>query len=222
MYKKYFKRLFDFFIAMTALIILTPVFFIIITLMKINTKGPVFFIQIRVGKNMKKFKLFKFRTMVVDAEKVKNGLEVKEGDKRITSFGSLLRKTSLDELPQILNVIKGDISLVGPRPCLPEQLPFFSKEQKKRFSIKPGITGLAIINGRSRIPWSKRIEFDLKYIKKLSFCTDIKIIIKTIYVIFAFKNIYYNNSNQHAFDLTDANNLPQSNKLKNKNINGNR
>ena len=126
MYKNYLKSLFDFLIAIIAFLVLLPIFFVIIIFLKITMKGPIFFIQSRVGKNMKKFDLYKFRTMKVDAEKVKNGLEVKENDNRVTSFGSLLRKTSLDELPQLFNVIKGDISLVGPRPCLPEQLPYFS------------------------------------------------------------------------------------------------
>ena len=217
MYRNYFKNIFDFLIAITAFLVLLPIFLMIIIFIKIAMEGPIFFIQTRVGKSMKKFDLYKFRTMKVDAEKVKNGLEVKEKDNRVTSFGSILRKTSLDELPQLLNVIKGDISLVGPRPCLPEQLPYFSKNQKKRFIVKPGITGLAIVNGRSKIPWSKRIEFDIKYINTLSFLTDIKIIIKTIYVIFTFKNVYYNCPNQHAFDLADPDNLPQSSKIKKNN-----
>ena len=221
MYRNFLKNVFDFLTAITAFLVLLPIFLIIIIFIKITMKGPVFFIQTRVGKSMKKFDLYKFRTMKVDAEKVKNGLEVKENDNRVTSFGSLLRKTSLDELPQLFNVIKGDISLVGPRPCLPEQLPYFSKSQNKRFNVKPGITGLAIVNGRSKIPWSKRIDFDLKYIHTLSFLTDIKIIIKTIYVIFTFKNVYYNIPNQHAFDLTDPDNLPQSSKIKDKNNNDN-
>jgi lipopolysaccharide/colanic/teichoic acid biosynthesis glycosyltransferase len=167
-----------------------------------------------VGKNGKTFKIFKFRTMVVGADKVKDGLAVKAGDGRITKEGAFLRKTSLDELPQFFNVFLGDISIVGPRPALPEQLHYYDETQMRRLEMQPGITGLATVNGRASIPWSQRIAHDIKYIDNFSFWLDVKIMFKTVFVVLSGQGTYYDSKNGPAFDLGSPDDLPQSGKIK--------
>lgn len=208
------KRIFDFLVAAIIIILLSPVYIIIIFIIKFSSPGPILFSQIRVGKNGKNFKIYKFRTMNVGADKVKDGLAVKAGDSRITKEGSFLRKTSLDELPQFFNVILGDISIVGPRPGLPEQLHYYNETQMRRLEMQPGITGLATINGRASIPWSKRIAYDVEYIDNFSFYLDVKIMIKTFFVVLSGKDTYYDHKNGPAFDLASPDDLPQSGKIK--------
>lgn len=218
----FLKRLMDILVALIALIIAFPVMLLVAIGVKLDSKGPIFFTQLRVGKDAKNFNIFKFRTMTVGADKVKDGLQVKAGDSRITSLGKFLRKTSLDELPQFINVLRGDISLVGPRPGLPEQLKYFSEEQFGRVKMKPGITGLATVNGRASIPWSKRIELDLEYIERFSIWLDIKIMFKTVYIVLSGKDTYYDHSNGPAFDLADPDDLPQAGNVEEKDkTNGN-
>ena len=194
MYAKYIKRILDFTLSLIALIVLSPVFVIIAIAIKIDSKGPIFFLQERLGKNGKIFKIIKFRTMVVNAEHIGDGLKVKsENDNRITKIGKFLRKTSLDELPQLINVIKGDMSIVGPRPPVtyhPYKYEDYSEEQKRRFTVRPGITGLAQVKGRASINWEERIKIDIEYVDKIGLKEDFLIILKTFLEVFKKEDIY--------------------------------
>lgn len=210
------KRIVDIVISGAGLIVFAPFLIIIAILIKTTSKGPVFYKQVRVGKDEKLFKILKFRTMNVGAESVKDGLAVSEGDTRVTSLGRTLRKASLDELPQFFNVLLGDISIVGPRPALPEQLHYYNREQLKRLNMRPGITGLATVKGRCSIPWSRRIELDLEYIERFSLMLDVKIMFQTVWVVLSGKNTYFDNTNGPAFDLSDPDDLPQSGVVKEK------
>ncbi|MCF1613592.1 sugar transferase [Tetragenococcus koreensis] len=192
----FIKRIFDFFGSLIGIIILLPLLLIISIIIKINSRGPVFFKQKRLGKNGKVFNIFKFRTMVTDAEKKGDGIFVKnENDNRITSVGKILRSASLDELPQLLNVIKGDMSLIGPRPPLPYH-PYEYEEypsvQKERFKMRPGVTGLAQVKVRNSVPWDKRMTFDVEYVNNFSIWLDFKIILLTIRSILFKESIYTN------------------------------
>lgn len=194
MYAKYIKRFLDLILSLLALIILMPVLIIVAIAIKIDSKGPVFFLQERLGKNGKVFKIIKFRTMVVNAEKIGDGLKVKsEKDNRITRVGKVLRKTSLDELPQLINVVKGEMALIGPRPPVtyhPHKYEEYPEEQKRRFLVRPGITGLAQVRVRNSATWDERIKIDLEYIEKITFIGDFQIFINTIISILAKKDIY--------------------------------
>ena len=186
----FFKRLMDIVLSSIALIVFIPIFLIISFLIKLDSKGPVFFIQERRTKDGKVFKMYKFRSMCVGAEKIGTGLFNFKNDTRITRIGSFLRKSSLDELPQLINVIKGDISIVGPRPCVTYELGEFetlNKKYRKRFEMLAGITGLAQIRGRNENSWEEKIQYDNEYIelfKKYGVFIDIKIIIETIIKVF--------------------------------------
>lgn len=197
MYAKCFKRILDFILSLIAIIILSPIMIIIAIIIKIDSKGPIFFKQERLGKNGKVFKIFKFRTMVVNAEHIGDGLKVKsENDNRITKIGKVLRKTSLDELPQLINVIKGEMSLIGPRPPVtyhPHKYDEYSEEQKKRFEVRPGITGLAQVKVRNFATWDERIEIDIEYINKVSLINDIKILFSTVISVLKKEKIYKEN-----------------------------
>lgn len=193
--KKYYyiKCVIDFILAVIGLVILSPLFLIIAILIKLDSKGPVFFLQDRLGKDGKVFKIYKFRTMVDGAINMGAGLRTDVGDSRITKVGNILRKTSLDEIPQLINIIKGEMSFIGPRPPVPYH-PYeydeYSAEQKKRFSIRPGISGYAQVELRNSGTWDERIELDLKYVKKMSFSFDLYIFFKSIWVVIKRKNIY--------------------------------
>ena len=172
------------------LIILFPIFVVIGALIKMDSKGPVFFVQERAGKDGKVFRAYKLRTMVDNAEKIGLGYEIKKNDSRITRVGKHLR-WGIDELPQLINVFKGDMSLVGPRPTLIEQVKRYSKEHRRRLEMKPGITGWALINGRNILSWPKKIELDIWYIDHWSLWLDIKILFKTVWVvIFTREGVY--------------------------------
>lgn len=181
MYNLIFKRLFDALFSLFLIIIFLPIFLIIYMLVRIFLGTPVIFKQVRPGKNEKLFTLYKFRTMKED--KNKNG-EYLSDKMRLTNFGKSLRASSLDELPELFNILKGDMSFVGPRPLLQKYLPLYSEDQKKRHLVKPGLTGLAQVNGRNAITWEKKFEYDLLYINSISFFCDIKIIFCTIYEVF--------------------------------------
>jgi undecaprenyl phosphate N,N'-diacetylbacillosamine 1-phosphate transferase len=197
----FIKRLIDIFGSIIGLIIILPLLIIIALLIKFTSKGPIFFKQERLGKDGKIFKIIKFRTMIVNAENIGDGLKVKsENDNRITRIGRFLRATSLDELPQLWNVLKGDMSLVGPRPPVPYH-PYkfdeYNDFQRKRFLMKPGMTGLTQVTVRNSVSWDDRILIDVEYVDNFSIWLDIKIIIKTIIKIFRKKSIYLK-SNEYA------------------------
>lgn len=177
MYQKCFKRVLDIVLSGLALILLSPMILITTILVKFKLGSPVIFKQERPGKDEKLFKLLKFRTMT--DEKDKNG-NLLSDEERLTKFGRKLRTTSLDELPELINIFKGDMSIVGPRPLLIRYLPFYKEEEKIRHSVRPGLTGLAQINGRNNVDWDERLSYDVKYVKHITFCEDVRIIFQTI------------------------------------------
>jgi exopolysaccharide biosynthesis polyprenyl glycosylphosphotransferase len=188
------KSVFDKLVAMTALIMLSPLFVVIPVAIKLSDRGPVFFRQTRVGKNGNTFRVWKFRTMVVDAEQRKADLAaLNEGagalfkmrrDPRVTRVGVWLRRYSLDELPQLFNVLVGSMSLVGPRPALPAETARYGDHMRRRLAVKPGITGLWQINGRSDLPWDEAVRLDLRYVENWSFALDLQILWKTWSAVF--------------------------------------
>ena len=178
----FLKRIIDVVISGIGLIILFPIFVIIGILIKLDSKGPVFFTQERAGKDGKIFKAYKLRTMVENAEKKGLGYEVEKDDSRITRVGKHLR-WGIDELPQLINVFKGEMSMVGPRPALPHQVKKYSEREKRRLEVKPGITGWALVNGRNKLSWPERIKLDIWYIDHWSLWLDLKILFKTIWVV---------------------------------------
>lgn len=177
MYKKYFKRILDFSISLATLIVLSPLIFALIILLLFANKGKPFYFQKRPGKNTKIFTIIKFKTM---KDPKKNESELSNQEQRITKIGAFIRKTSLDELLQLVNVLKGDMSLIGPRPLLIEYLPLYNKEQARRHDVKPGITGWAQVNGRATVSYEKRFIYDVWYVDNLNFKNDLKILWKTV------------------------------------------
>ena len=192
MYKKYVKRIIDIIVSLIVLIVISPVYLILSILIKLIDKGPIFYIQSRTGKDGNNFKIYKFRTM-------KNG--------KVTKMGKYLRMTSLDEIPQFLNILKGDMSIVGPRPWVPDYYENFTEKQKERTRVKPGLVGLAQVNGRRAINIFEKINFDIYYVRNLNLWLDLKIILKSFKIIISNDNIsegnaYINNEiaklkNQH-------------------------
>lgn len=181
MYAKYFKRLLDFVLSLLALIILSPIIFILMILGAIFMGGNPFFTQPRPGKDEKIFNLIKFRTM--DNRRDKDG-NLLPDDVRLNKYGRFLRSTSLDELPELVNIILGDMSIIGPRPQLVRDMVFMTDEQRRRHSVRQGLTGLAQCSGRNAMTWEKKFEYDLQYIDNITFINDVKIIIKTILAVF--------------------------------------
>ena len=181
MYQKFVKRLLDILISLIAIVILSPVLIIVAILVRIKLGSPVIFHQDRPGLNEKIFRLYKFRSMTDEKDAEGNLLP---DEIRLTKFGKLLRATSLDELPELWNILKGDMSLIGPRPLLVRYLPRYSEEQRHRHDVRPGLTGLAQVNGRNAITWEKKFEYDLQYINELSFGMDVKILFKTVKKVF--------------------------------------
>lgn len=181
MYNLFFKRLFDLILALTGFFLLSPIFLITVLLLFTANQGTPFFFQIRPGKNNQLFKIIKFKTM--NDKKNRSG-ELLPDAQRLTTVGTIVRHLSLDEIPQLLNVIKGDMSLVGPRPLLVEYLPLYNKQQARRHEVKPGITGWAQVNGRNSIDWNKKFELDVFYVDHLSFLLDLRIIFLTIKKVF--------------------------------------
>lgn len=186
MYSAFFKRFLDFAIALTGFILLLPIFILVTILLTFLNQGTPFFFQIRPGKNEQIFKVIKFKTMNDKCDAEGNLLSDAE---RLTMIGKFVRKTSLDELPQLINVIKGDMSLIGPRPLLVEYLPLYDDVQKRRHKVRPGITGWAQVNGRNTISWKQKFEYDVWYIDNVSFFLDLKIILLTIKKVFKSEGI---------------------------------
>jgi undecaprenyl phosphate N,N'-diacetylbacillosamine 1-phosphate transferase len=181
MYKIFFKRFFDIVIALITIVIFSPLLFLVFLLLLMSNQGNPFFFQKRPGLNGTIFKVIKFKTM--NEKRDAHGILLPD-DKRLTKLGIFLRKTSFDEGPQVINILKGDMSIIGPRPLLPEYLPLYNEQQKKRHNVKPGITGWAQINGRNAISWNKKFEYDVWYVENMSFLLDVKIFFKTFLKVF--------------------------------------
>lgn len=177
LYRQFFKRFYDMLLSGLAILVLSPILLILIILGAIKMKGNPFFTQLRPGKNEKIFKLIKFRTM--SNAKDENG-NLLPDEKRLTRYGKILRSTSLDELPELFNIFVGHMSIVGPRPLLPKYLPYYTEEERKRHNVRPGLTGLAQVNGRNTVTWEKRFALDVKYAKKPTLFGDVKIIFDTV------------------------------------------
>lgn len=182
MYKNFFKRILDILLSLSALIFLMPLFVLVFIILKLNNKeSGAFFQQERPGKNGKIFKVIKFKTMI--DERGGDGALLPDAE-RLTKVGQIVRSTSVDELPQLINVLKGDMSLIGPRPLLVEYLPLYSEEQAKRHNVRPGITGWAQVNGRNAISWEEKFNFDVWYVENISFKLDLKILFLTVAKVF--------------------------------------
>ena len=197
------KRLIDIIIASIALLSLSPFLLLIGLAIRIDSRGPIFYVDDRVGQYGHSFRIYKFRTMVVGARYQGLGLEVAQNDTRITLVGHFLRQWSLDELPQLFNVLIGDMSLIGPRPTVQSQVDFYTSEQKRRLIVKPGISGWAQVNGRNTIPWHKRIELDIWYIDNWSIWLDFVIFLRTFNVVLKADDVYGPDGLVKDFKVTD-------------------
>ena len=214
MYKRYIKRLLDIFISGTALIIFSPIFLIVAILVRIKLGSPVIFKQERPGYKGKIFKMFKFRTMldpqtregrkITDQERlecIEKGIDILTDEERLTKFGRVLRATSLDELPELWNILVGDMSLVGPRPLATIYLPYYTEEEMRRHDVRPGLTGLAQVHGRNSASWEQRFEYDIYYVDHCSLKLDIKIILQTVAVVFKHDDIGQGEERPEAFKV---------------------
>ncbi|AZB10293.1 sugar transferase [Chryseobacterium sp. G0162] len=201
MYKNFFKRFIDFFAALIGLILLSPIFIIVTIGLYFANDGKPFFFQLRPGMNERIFKIIKFKTM--NDKKDANGNLLSDAE-RLTGIGSFVRKTSLDEIPQLINVLKGDMALIGPRPLLPQYLPLYNIEQKRRHNVRPGITGWAQVNGRNAISWKKKFELDVWYVEHVSFVLDIKIFFLTLKKVFVREGI--SQEGQATMEVFNGNN----------------
>ena len=186
MYRKYIKRPLDFFLSFCAIVVLSPLLLLLTVLGAVKMKGNPFFTQLRPGKNEKIFRLIKFRTMTCEKDSSGNFLP---DEKRLTKYGKILRSTSLDELPELFNILKGNMAIVGPRPLLVEYLPLYNESQRRRHEVRPGLTGYAQINGRNAITWEEKFKLDVEYVDNITFWGDIKIIFDTVKAVFLRKGI---------------------------------
>lgn len=184
------KRLTDVVLAGSVLLVLSPIMVVIALIIKVTDWGPVFFVQERVGQDERTFRIFKFRSMVVNADRLGLGLAVERRDSRITPIGHLIRDYHFDELPQLFNVLMGDMAIVGPRPCLPHQLSTYTHEQHRRHRVPPGLTGWAMVNGLNELDWNERILLDNWYIDNWSYWLDWKIMFMTVPVVLGRKGVY--------------------------------
>ncbi len=203
-----FKLIFDVPIAFIAIIILLPVYIILILIIILDSKGTPFFLQERIGLFGKNFKIIKFRTMVINAENIGDKMRIEgQDDPRITKIGRFLRKTSLDELPQLFNILKGDMAIIGPRPTLTyhpyEKAENFPEWAKLRFLIRPGVTGLAQVTVRNAVPWDDRMKYDIEYIENMRILTDLKIVWLTIMRIIKPQNMYLDSQHEDKEDIED-------------------
>ncbi len=199
MYRHYIKRLLDIILSGLALIVLSPVLLIVAILVRIKHGSPVIYSQERPGKDEKVFKLFKFRSM--SNAKDENG-KLLPDTQRLTKFGRILRATSLDELPELVNILKGDMSIVGPRPLAVVYLPYYTNRERHRHDVRPGLTGLAQVSGRNSISWDSKFKYDVEYIKNLSFINDVKIVLLTVKKVFIREGI--GQGEQHPGNLYDV------------------
>lgn len=205
MYKYFFKRLFDFFISLVVLLCLSPLLLIITIWLHFANKGAgVFFCQSRPGKNGKIFKIIKYKSMT--DEKDENG-NLLPDVQRLTAVGRFIRATSIDELPQFFNVLKGDMALIGPRPLLIEYLPYYTDRERLRHSVRPGITGYTQVHGRNNLPWDTRLEMDVFYVEHLSFFCDIKIVLRTIINVITRKDVQVITGDQKTSKLSQQRQL---------------
>lgn len=205
MYKHFFKRFLDVFVSILGLIICSPILLIFSILIKIDSKGPVIFKQDRVGKNGKVYAMYKFRSMCVGAEQQEGGVYCTKGDKRVTRIGKFIRATSIDELPQFINILKGDMSLIGPRPVLtyyPKKWEEYTEEELKRFNVRPGVTGWAAVHGRKTNTVEARFNYDNYYVDHLSFGLDLKILFMTVKSVFTNEGNEDNGSSEVKKDET--------------------
>lgn len=186
MYAKYFKRVLDFSLSLMALVVLSPVFLVLIVVGAVAMQGNPFFVQQRPGRHEKIFRLVKFRTM---SHKCDAQGKLLPDAMRLNGYGRFLRSTSLDELPELVNILVGDMSIVGPRPLLVEYLPWYTEEEKHRHDVRPGLSGLAQVNGRNFIDWDHRIAFDVQYVKEITFMGDLRIILQTVLKLVQKENI---------------------------------
>jgi lipopolysaccharide/colanic/teichoic acid biosynthesis glycosyltransferase len=184
------RRAFDIVVAGGAMIILSPVLLVCAIAVRVESRGGAFYRQRRVGVHGREFDVLKLRTMVSGAEHIGAGMAVDAGDSRITRVGALLRRTSLDEIPNLINVLRGDMAIIGPRPTIPAQVAQYTERQRGRLAIRPGITGWAQVNGRASLPWPERIELDLWYIEHRSWRLDIQILVKTVRMVLGGEGMY--------------------------------
>jgi undecaprenyl phosphate N,N'-diacetylbacillosamine 1-phosphate transferase len=198
LYRKLIKPLLDRVCAFIAIVLLSPVFLVLALLIRIKLGAPVIFSQKRPGLDEKTFKLFKFRSMT---NKKDTEGELLPDDERLTKFGRKLRMTSMDELPELWNILKGDMSLVGPRPLLLEYLPYYTEAERQRHTVKPGITGLAQVSGRNAVTWEEKFSFDINYIEQISFLLDLRIIVRTFHQVITKKDILV--GKQHVVQRLD-------------------
>jgi lipopolysaccharide/colanic/teichoic acid biosynthesis glycosyltransferase len=202
LYRRYIKKLLDFILSLSALIVLSPVLLILAILIRVKLGSPVIFKQQRPGLNEKIFTLYKFRTMTDERDKYGKLLPDNE---RLTDFGKFLRSASLDELPELFNILFGDMSIVGPRPLLVQYLPLYNVQQRKRHMVRPGLTGLAQVNGRNSIDWNEKFCYDIKYVENINFVTDLKIIFMTFRIIIIKEGI--NQSSEETMEDFKGNNM---------------
>lgn len=194
------KRLLDIFVAVLALVLLSPVLLLAAALIKLDG-GPMVFKQERVGKDARFFSVFKFRSMIVDADKYLDA-DGRPTRDRVTRVGRILRKLSIDELPQFINILVGDMSLIGPRPILPMMLPYLTKRERERFSVRPGITGLAQVKGRNNLKWSRRFRYDIIYIRRLSLALDAWIVWRTVKIVLFGEGVAHDRNPGQVNDIT--------------------
>lgn len=192
LYRNYFKRFVDIIISFSLLLLLSPVFVIVAIFVRMNLGSPIIFVQKRPGLNEKIFSMYKFRTMTNEKDKLGNYLS---DERRLTKFGAFLRKSSLDELPELWNILIGDMSFVGPRPLLVKYLSLYSPKQRKRHNVRPGLTGLAQVKGRNAISWQEKFAFDIEYVENISLYKDIQILFQTVKVVLMRTGI---NSDNHV------------------------
>ena len=202
LYKRYFKRWFDVFFSVLMLLVIWPILLVVMALVKLDSKGPAIFVQERLTLNGKVFHMYKARTMCVDAEKQGTGVYSFGSDPRITKVGNILRKLSVDELFQIVNILKGDMSFIGPRPILtyhPCKYEEYTEQEKTVFTVRPGITGWAQVNGRNSVDWSQRFELNEWYVENVSFFLDMKIVFLTVFQVFSRKEVVIEGDTAKAF-----------------------